>query len=527
MRSDPLPIFISLNGSFRVSDADGCRLTPTSQKAQGLLALLATGDGMIRTRQWLQSKLWSDRDSSQSAGSLRQALVQVRRAFGPDHRNVLKANRNEIWLDVSKVRVRENGRQEFLEGIDVRDPEFEDWLRHQRQSTGHLAPVQEPLSRKPSKKPQFVLRSSSNGGELADWFAQLMADTTLRYLGELFSAEFQFEPGEPVPNAKEILIQTQALSGGKFGFRIVFSEPMTGLVYWSGNATVETGLTSVTSSPAVMRLLNELVQGIADVFLRTDHATWDHPDTLQRHAVRLLFSTRRDDVAEAENYLQTANELAPRGLFHAWLAQVKAIQFIERFASDLDGLKEAGRAHIAKALEHEPQNSMVLATVANTYGQLLRDHESALLFARESVLRNPANPMAWWAQSSANMYRGNTKLSYKSALMARRLARTLPNQFWWEMQAYGAALCSGKLDQARQYAENAHVWNPNSRPALRYLIALHANAGDEEKAASAAKKLRLLEQDFSIDRLVNDHDYPASLLHRAPGMDLEKVRNLG
>ena len=61
---------------------------------------------------------------------------------------------------------------------------------------------------------------------------------------------------------------------------------------------------------------------------------------------------------------------------------------------------------------------------------------------------------------------------------------------------------------------------------MRYLTALYANEGRMDAAAQMAGKLKRLEPDFTVERLVQDADYPASLLHRAPGLDLQELTAL-
>jgi hypothetical protein len=130
-------LFLDLAGPLRVSDVHGSDLTPTGQKAQGLLALIGTSPGLRRSRTWLQDKLWSDCAPAQGAASLRQCLRRLRVTLGT-HADCLEAGSGWIALNAARVRVRTDPQEgvgenvEFLEGIDVRDPEFEDWLRDQR-----------------------------------------------------------------------------------------------------------------------------------------------------------------------------------------------------------------------------------------------------------------------------------------------------------------------------------------------------------------------------------------------------------
>jgi hypothetical protein len=131
-------LVLDLVGPLRLTDSEGLDLTPRSRKAQGLLALIGTSPGLRRSRAWLQDKLWSDRGQEQGAGSLRQCLTEIRSSLGR-HVVCLMTEAGWVALDPEKVRVRaelpdsdRSDDTEFLEGLDIRDREFEHWIRDQR-----------------------------------------------------------------------------------------------------------------------------------------------------------------------------------------------------------------------------------------------------------------------------------------------------------------------------------------------------------------------------------------------------------
>jgi hypothetical protein len=126
-------LVLDLVGPLSLRDGAGKDLTPKARKAQGLLALIGAAKRLRRSRAWLQDKLWSDRGPEQGAASLRQCLHCVRVGLGA-HVDCLKAEAGWIGLDPDRVLVRTEGGgdAEFLEGLDVPDPEFEHWLRDQR-----------------------------------------------------------------------------------------------------------------------------------------------------------------------------------------------------------------------------------------------------------------------------------------------------------------------------------------------------------------------------------------------------------
>lgn len=124
-------IEVCVNGALTVLDGDGNNITPRSRKCRGLIALLLTSRSGVRTRAWLMSKLWSDRQQAQAQSSLRQALRMIRRDFGTAA-SVLSADRIDVSIDLARVRTLIDTRYEFLEGLDLPDPAFDEWLRQER-----------------------------------------------------------------------------------------------------------------------------------------------------------------------------------------------------------------------------------------------------------------------------------------------------------------------------------------------------------------------------------------------------------
>ena len=73
---------ISVRGVFVVTDHTGTDITPRKRKERGLLALIAMAPQKRRSRNWIKTKLWSERDPKQAAGSLRRALCDLRIDLG-------------------------------------------------------------------------------------------------------------------------------------------------------------------------------------------------------------------------------------------------------------------------------------------------------------------------------------------------------------------------------------------------------------------------------------------------------------
>ncbi len=156
---------LDLLGEFVARDGENRELTIGSRKAQALLAFLALPPGKSQSREMLAGLLWSDRGDTQARASLRHALAELRKTLGDAGSSSLIAGRAAVSLDSETVsvdvaeferligdgtpaaleRAAELYRGDFLDGIGVHDPAFEDWLRDERQRLNEWA--YETLSR--------------------------------------------------------------------------------------------------------------------------------------------------------------------------------------------------------------------------------------------------------------------------------------------------------------------------------------------------------------------------------------------
>jgi len=524
---------IFLTGTFRVELKSGKDVTPNSSKAQALLALLATSPNGSRSRGWLQARLWSDRAPEQASGSLRQCLVQIRQSFS-ELPALLQTSRKNIVLNLSLLELISNDEDEYLEGIYVRDNGFEEWLRVSRSQRNRLLPAT-ACNEAPTCAPKSIARtvaimhkvSGDSGFDQLEWLSSLMIDNVARHLREAFSVEV-ITGKEPVihENLWQVDIETCHFSSSTTGVRMALSRPARGRHIWADSTTIEMRGAPPAEHPDIALLSNRLVEAIGDELLLWEDPETDCPDAICRRAIRSMFEIRADAVKSADEMFERAFQLKGRGLYLAWRAQAKTIMKIERHGFDEKELLEEAKALCAKALEIEPNNSMVLATVANTYCLTLRSYERSMFLAKRSTQLNPQNPMAWFALSSANMHAGNSKESLQFTLKANQLASTSPHRFWWDSQVFAAALTAGKFSEAMYFAESCRVQNPDFRPPLRYLIALHSQAGREEDAIRMVEHLKAIEPGFSIERLIKDREYPAALLHQNNLFDLNKIGTL-
>lgn len=154
-----LPLRLNLLGGFEARLGTGAPVTLARRKAQALLAYLALQPGQVLMRDKLAALLWGDSTDGQARHSLRQALLAIRQALPSAAGEILRVGTDTVTLNDAAVdvdvaafeRLVTRGtpealgeacalyRGDFLEGLGVREPPFEDWLLTQRERVRELA----------------------------------------------------------------------------------------------------------------------------------------------------------------------------------------------------------------------------------------------------------------------------------------------------------------------------------------------------------------------------------------------------
>ncbi|MHA1565245.1 MAG: BTAD domain-containing putative transcriptional regulator [Alphaproteobacteria bacterium] len=143
---------LNLLGGFDLRNPDGKSVPLSSSKAKALLAYLATCPGQSVSRSKIATLLWADRGDEQARGSLRQTLSVLRKALNDSAAEILVPSTEGLAIDSALLRTdiaafqvfSHSDQREYLEraadlykgplldGFEVREAPFEDWLRDER-----------------------------------------------------------------------------------------------------------------------------------------------------------------------------------------------------------------------------------------------------------------------------------------------------------------------------------------------------------------------------------------------------------
>jgi hypothetical protein len=444
-------------------------LTPKGKKAKAILVLLAEAETMRRGRRWIEAMLWSDRAAHQASGSLRQSLSEIRAALG-DHADVLGSDRGDVWLDPQAVEtdiapdsaLREIGRG-FLEGFDIRDDAFEHWLAEARSRHDPANPAPQKSVARPLQGVVTIRSAVSEIGSVSEnVVGRILADTVARGIEQNLSAARYVSADRTAPGLTPDL-EIRCDTANDGGRAVAFIRIEEGA---SGRVLFSEHLSAVGSSADLLQsdAIHRIVNAAS---VQVPAKLIGHIDLSRPEAAAMGFSSL------ARRQLKQFNETG--------LAEANA-NFERAYEVDNNGVFLAWRAFVRMAQ---------LVEAVNGDAQGWREEVDQL--ASDALSQSGGNSLA-------------------VALVA--LTRFMLDD--------GA----GRLDEARRTSHKSAHKAPTFIAPRRQLVALCAQSGDFENAKAHLTALETLEGGFTLDRYLNDPDYPNLTLRNAGLLDpVRKIKD--
>ena len=147
------------------------------------------------------------------------------------------------------------------------------------------------------------------------------------------------------------------------------------------------------------------------------------------------------------------------------------------------------------------------------------DIEASFMLAERAEGLSKFDPYVQAALATANMFAGRPKDATKNSLLGTRLAQFAGNAHWWDLSHSLACLSTGDITTSEQYALRASQSAPMFRAPKRVLLAIYASQNRIESAVDQLHALKNVEPTFSVDRFINDHDYPNTTVRNAGLLD--------
>lgn len=556
-----------LFGPLAIFGPGGENLTPRGQKSKAILALLAVSDRGIRSRSWICDKLWSDRAPEQAYASLRQALVEIRKSLGGYCADLLtidkfniELHRAKITIDVAQLRenltsgvIRLDGsttlRSDFLEGIDVRDAEFEEWLSVER---SHWADAlddfdyQEPVGptsdsgsqaaldmQEPEAKPEPIvpaiaimpptIMSADTGARqlasvLTNVFVQLVQDhEQVEILDFRSSADAStveqnlYGHGTARIGLLHFCVRISR-SGRRLRAELALVEVVSGRIEWMTTIDSDDNRVEPARNPHVLSQLNfatdSAIKSVQNTLARSNVQPAKMANLLILRSIDKIFDIDQQRLVDAESDIKASLELLKSPQAYAWLAFISTFRMGQNYSDfgkdQLEQLEFLAR----KALELDPNNSLSNALCAHVFSYGLRNYGAATdLFVR-SLKLNPNRALTWDLFSVLHAYIGKPEVGLKCAEWARNIGQFSPLSFYFDTSCCITASLAGHHEAAVRYGQKAIDCRPAYNPALRFMLSSYGHLGDQPNAEGCKRKLLSIEPDFAISSYL-EAPYPS------------------
>jgi len=529
MNSTGFQFELCLLGAFQLQSTSGDRIEISSKKSAALIALLAMARDGVRTRAWLQDKLWGARQPSQAQSSLRTELrlLRLRLNGGPAPllictRDVVRLNLDLLRVDALSPGVRSD--RQFLEGLEIPGEDgFEDWLREQRAGmdaarevrasapmfagASTFAPALSDPDDRPPEPPTMVAVLpflNQTGHDANDYLAEGLSEDLIDRLSRLrwFSviardSSFTFGPKD-VDRASvgEALGVRFLVEGrlrhrdGAFWLSVSLTEARSGQVMWSTRVELPSVLSQRALEPTIADIVAILDNRIDHAEQERSHARPTSDLTLKdliwrgrwhlnrltktdSETARSLFTQALDrDPDNSEALIQMAFCLG----WSIWSTRQSKPQILEmrRFAQ---------RAMIADC---DDGRGYMLAGIAEMW---LRQSARAKALLVQAIRLNPSLAMAHAQLGSCHMLARETTQAIDSLNTALRLSPNDVHLFYPLGELAMSHAMMSEWTRAIDYADQALIRRPNYWHAHATKIMALVALGDAPGAGAAFDEL--------------------------------------
>ncbi|GAB4520825.1 MAG: SARP family transcriptional regulator [Roseibium sp.] len=539
------PVQIHVLGPMSVIFRNGDIRTPRSRKACALLALLALAPRGERTRVWLRDKLWSSSDEHKSSTCLRQTVFELKRDLGDLASRVLVINRqtigldlNTVWIDVREIQrdprllaqLDHTPETQVLEGMDIADEEFEDWLQMERQTwidrleklQQHAGPIPHSVDPVPApvaetlvmeEKPIFSLGflpsiqqgCNENTLHLADSILEGVANNLQEFAPlKIYDFRDMMMGSDCLMNAceTEYYIRIRVLQlRDTITLTFFLYQTSSMRLDWSQSIQAPAAEVETNANGLVSSFVSQMVDRLAkSLFSESTSAplAFDNINSVSFTALNMMFQLDDNALQNTEKLLQTANNASASPIYPALQSYLLSFKVGENLGEFDDRTVDEVRRHINAIVSANPFNSLVLACLGHVVGYVFKDHLAASELFNRALQINPNQAFVWDHYALHKLYIGECEAAYAASRRAVQLGGYSPIRFSYDTTLCMTSMLSGHLEQAVVAGKSALGKQPRFTAAMRYLTASYSLLGRVDNARGVFETLLKVDPDFEL-----------------------------
>jgi TolB-like protein len=519
---------INLFGACAVRSCENGAFEITGAKHKALFALLATAPFGRRTRAFLQETLWGVACYDTGRQSLRRALADIKALMGPAFGYLITSTNAEVTLDLSLVQfVGRPGQDTFLEGLEIRESGFQQWLAGIRANPSQLDGIFSLSSRAGSVAilpTVAVLPFRAVTGEIADvtvgdWLAEEMCRSLSR--SRLLSVISHLSARELASHGIDIaqvrsrlgadycLVGSVRRSGPEFVLDADFVDVTSGRILWTRQFTTPIDGVMQGAESGIAAVVVAIGAAIADEALA--HVAGRQLSEIEDQrlliaGVKLMNRSKLIDLAKSRQLLEEAHRRAPHAAEPCgWLSKWYVLSVFNGWSTDVEADRRHGIDYAARALDLSPDNGFCLAmdglVQTNIYKRLdLAEHRF-----NAAVTANPSEALSHLLLGTLCAFRDQGADAVRLTEKARRLSPLDPFRYYYEALSAAAYLSAGEFEKALAFADSSLMLNDRHTSSLRAkMVALH-NLGRHEELLAAGRQLRAMTPELTVSGYLRSH----------------------
>ena len=497
-------------------------------KHKALFALLATAPMGQRTRAYLQDVLWGRACYDTGRQSLRRALSDIKRIMGSQYAELINITNTDIALDLSKVEfIGQPGGAEFLEGMDLKEERFNEWLINLRQNPGQIHSLysignglrQSKIIPYITVLPFQYIGSDPLQGVLGDWLAEeicrsLSRSNLLNVISHLSSRVFAKQAID-ITNIRDGLGVDYCLTGnmrvinGEVIIDADFIDVRSGMIIWTrqfhgaevdflshaseGIAIIVGSIGRSIMSEAVSYTKDRPLPELPDHQLLIAGASLIHRPDLS------TFARAFDLLEEAVKRDQKAAET------HAWLAKWYALSVFNGWSTDRAKDTQLALDCTARALDINPENAFCLTIDGFVHANLLQKLNVAEKRYDSAIEINPNESLSWLLRGALFAFRDEAHIAIEATNKACNLSPVDPFGAYYDSLTATAYLAAEQYDKALELADRSLAYNDRHLSTLRVKITALHFLDKHDEAVLAGQDLMRRAPKFKISDYVRGH----------------------
>jgi TolB-like protein len=519
---------INLFGACNIRSCDAGRFEVSGAKHKALFALLATAPFGRRTRSFLQETLWGVACYDTGRQSLRRALADIKAVLGPVFTDVITSTNAEITMDLTRIHFVGHPRQgEFLEGLDIREAGFQQWLSSIRANPTQLEGLFTFSNRGETRSilpvvavlPFRAVSGEPNDVIVGDWLAEEMCRSLSR--SRLLAVISHLSARELARQGLEMSLVRQHLnadycifgsvrrSEGEFILDTDFIDVGSGRILWTRQFAspidkilhaTEGGIASVVAAVGAA-IADEALTHVAD---RPVASIDDH--RLVIAGVKLMNRATLRELARARLLLEEAARRDPYAPeVHAWLGKWYFLSVFNGWSVNAKEEIQYGLDCTARSLDLSPDNAFCLAIDGLAQSNLVKRLDIAEQRYDSALGINPSESLSLLLRGTLHAFRDEGQQAVELVDQARKRTPIDPFRYFYESLSATAYLSAGRYQEALNFADTSLALNDRHLSTLRAkIIALHnLDRGDELR--QAGQQLMRAAPGFTVENYLSEH----------------------